>query len=455
MMSKPGKIPAIGIVTIVGVVFTAVKRALGITEDDRRPGGGDLYYEKAVNTEFNGEVRIQVHVQGKDGQNVAASVATGIIKQTKPKFMLLCGIAGGYKSKVKIGDVVVPRVVVDPTKKVAQAGSLLPRPEITAPHLAVLKMLAAARLDTTSWHSRYRSLFPKAIKAPAGDESEFAGHVAKKPSVHEAAISSDNLLLRDGEVLVDQANKLHQQIRAGEMEAAGFVSACNQEYPQIPWYVVRGISDFGDALKNDKFHEMAACAASYVAEFVHSILDLRIWDISNDPTERHKPRWHPPTGDWLIDEVLGKLNLYDVTIEPDAEAYRAMLAGLFRRGAFEPTVLYEDTRSFLFVLYWTRILMNAYLDRLSEVIPSDNLEKVVSRLHKITDSIAGLFRVPNETGQLLDLTRHFEEHSYDKDAFRDGLHGDHFYLGSEQIKARNKEMAALKRLLTKYRLLQK
>ena len=64
------------------------------------------------------------------------------------------------------------------------------------------------------------------------------------------------------------------------MEAAGFVHACISVYPPIPWYVVRGISDFGDNLKNDQFHSLAANAvASYTAMFVKDVLDLRIWRV--------------------------------------------------------------------------------------------------------------------------------------------------------------------------------
>jgi nucleoside phosphorylase len=78
--------------------------------------------------------------------------------------------------------------------------------------------------------------------------------------------------------MIDAANDLHQQIRAGEMEAAGFVHSCINAFPPVPWYVIRGISDFGDDLKDDRFHRLAASAvAAYTTLYISQVLDLRIW----------------------------------------------------------------------------------------------------------------------------------------------------------------------------------
>src|SRR5678815_5487340 len=32
----------------------------------------------------------------------------------------------------------------------------------------------------------------------------------------------------------------------------------------VPWLIIRGISDFGDGLKDDRFHAFASCAAAAV-----------------------------------------------------------------------------------------------------------------------------------------------------------------------------------------------
>ena len=262
--------PSVAILTIIGKELDAVKAALEISEeDDRFPGGGDLRYDKVIGTRFNGPLRVQVHVQGKAGNADSADEARGIIA-SGARFLLLCGIAGGMRGKVKIGDVVVPRAVADTTRRVAEAGVLKPRPEITSPLPGVLKMNAAAEVEKGAWHALFRRTFPMAISPPPGEEEAYARDVAGLPDLHESVILSDNLLLRDPQVMVDAANDLHQQIRAGEMEAAGFVGACMRAYPPVPWYVVRGISDFADSFKNDAFQPMAARAAASCAAAVRA-----------------------------------------------------------------------------------------------------------------------------------------------------------------------------------------
>jgi len=277
-MRKQQETPTIAVLTVIGIEQQAMKSALGVEESDRVAGGGLLWYEKVVPTKYSGPVRVQLHAQGEAGNTVSAADATRIIGGGV-RFMLLCGIAAGYREKVKIGDVVVPRAVIDATVKVAEGGEHRPRPTINSPLKGVLQMNAAARVEEGEWHDLFNQLSARDKPVPqSGQEEEFTRHVAQLPALHESAILSDNLLLRDPDVLIDAANDLHQQTRAGEMEAAGFVKACTNPYPPIPWYVMRGISDFGDTFKNDRFHALAAYAvAAYAALYIRDVLDLRIW----------------------------------------------------------------------------------------------------------------------------------------------------------------------------------
>src|SRR5207249_1098766 len=52
------------------------------------------------------------------------------------------------------------------------------------------------------------------------------------------------------------------KIAAGEMEAAGFATACDKH--KTDWLVVRGISDFGDKFKTSAFFVFAAKSAAVV-----------------------------------------------------------------------------------------------------------------------------------------------------------------------------------------------
>lgn len=267
----------VAIVTIIGPELQAMKKALNFRENDRNFQNGHFWYEKTISTELSGDVRIQLHVLGEAGNNSSA-VNTARIIASGVKFVFLCGIAAGVRGKLKIGDIIVPRAIVDTTNKVAEGGRRKGRPKMISPVQGVLEMTAAIEVDQRHWHALFNKLVTQPLKAPRGKKQEYAKHVAVKPTLHDSVLRSDNDLLRDPQVLLDAANDLHQHIRAGEMEAAGFVQACLSHHPTIPWCVIRGISDFGDELKDDKFHKRAAAAvASYVSLYLKKVLDLRIW----------------------------------------------------------------------------------------------------------------------------------------------------------------------------------
>jgi nucleoside phosphorylase len=274
--------PRVALLTIIGPELDAVKKAFSIPESARVVGDGHLRYEVRRETRHSGLILLEVYCIAKPGNAASAAAATRILNRGA-KFMLLCGIAAGYRNKVKIGDVVVPRIVVDTTVKVVEAGAALHRSQATPPLLGVLQMNAAAAVNSTKWRQVFKKVFDDKIVPESGREQEYRTHVSEVPELHDAAILSDNVLIRDSAILVDAANTLHQQIRAGEMEAAGFVMACNDEYPPVPWFIIRGISDFGDEFKNDRFHKLAASAvASYAAEYIKEVLDLRIWHLRSD-----------------------------------------------------------------------------------------------------------------------------------------------------------------------------
>jgi len=96
------------------------------------------------------------------------------------------------------------------------------------------------------------------------------------PAVHEAAIASGDLLLRDETWLDGLAARLSENIRAGEMEASGVVRACESRATPVPWFVIRGISDYGDAGKNDNYQVYAArMAATYCLTFLQHAFDYK------------------------------------------------------------------------------------------------------------------------------------------------------------------------------------
>jgi len=274
--------------------LTAILDQLGIDRRASQADEGDLFWEKSIESSLTGSpLSVVVHCVGKAGNPAASNAATKLIERYHPKLMILSGIAAGRRDKVKIGDVVLALGIVDHTVTVAEDGKRQPR--VSAPELphVVRQMWQAFQNDENALHSEFEKLLKNLPEAPAGSENEYERHVARRPKLHDATVASADILLRDPAILATLADNVNQQVRAGEMEAAGFVSACQGRYPTVPWLVVRGISDFGDSLKNDEFHRMAACAAaSFVGIFLRGGINISLLHSANTlprgPTSRAK-----------------------------------------------------------------------------------------------------------------------------------------------------------------------
>ena len=87
------------------------------------------------------------------------------------------------------------------------------------------------------------------------------GPVAKSVMPKTATIGSGEKLLRDPEKF-RALKELNGKIEVAEMEGAGVFAACaNHKKPVL---MIRGISDFGDSTKDNRFHDLAAKAAAAV-----------------------------------------------------------------------------------------------------------------------------------------------------------------------------------------------
>lgn len=275
----------VGVQTVVGAELHAVQDVFGIhPRSDVRSIESTHYYSGSVRIAgVNETISVVVCCQSSAGNDAAAIIAERMISQWKPKALFLMGIAAGRRGKCKIGDVATPRVVVDDTEAVAEAGRRLRRPRIYAPPHPMVQQLRNFRLPDAieEWHSVL--LQHASVPLPKeGQEKEYDLHVASEPSHHDCGVYSSDTLLRDDELLDREAEQKHQQIRIGEMEAAGFGEACNERGTPIPWTVVRGVSDFGDDLKSDQFHCWAATsAASFLFVLLRHGINVALFERSS------------------------------------------------------------------------------------------------------------------------------------------------------------------------------
>ena len=76
-----------------------------------------------------------------------------------------------------------------------------------------------------------------------------------------ATIASGEKLLRDPEKF-KALREINGKIEIAEMEGTGLFEACHNY--KKPVLMIRGISDFGDSTKDNRFHSLAAKAAAAV-----------------------------------------------------------------------------------------------------------------------------------------------------------------------------------------------
>lgn len=271
----------VAIMTVIQPELFAALAALGIPDSQReKDAQGTVVFRGSLRSQLTGrDYRLVVTCVGGAGNYDASAAAYDVIARHRPRVLILMGIAAGIQGKVRIGEVVLSeRIVAYEPGAIVSSGpggsSLLEhRPEIDRLPHSMSQDVITYRPDPSRLATRFRALGGALPPAPTGDEEEFRSRVASTITVRAATIASGEKLLRDPAKLRAVRKEQHGKVEVGEMEAAGLVAACRRA--NIPWLVIRGISDFGDQFKDDRFHEFAARAAAVaLADFLTHGLTL-------------------------------------------------------------------------------------------------------------------------------------------------------------------------------------
>jgi nucleoside phosphorylase len=200
--------------------------------------------------------------------NIDSATATNIlIQHYHPDLLILTGICAGIEGKVDLCDVVASEEVIGYEIGRLTSAGLEQRPRAEVPPNQILQDLRFFQKEN-DWFD----LFSK-LQATLNENQLPMEQNRNKPKSCLGIIASGEKLFADGS-LNEIRKAFHERIRAGEMESIGFSSVCNQF--EIPWIVVKGISDFGNPLTKDgrlrdKYHFSAAnAAASWIKVFIES-----------------------------------------------------------------------------------------------------------------------------------------------------------------------------------------
>jgi nucleoside phosphorylase len=248
---------------------------------------------------------------GSHGVTSAARVAEQLLSSFESiKFGVMVGIGGGVPSNsadIRLGDVVVScpthtfgGVVQYDSGKATNAGKFVRTGSLNKPPQVLLSALSAIctkheledeklAQNILSALQRHPKLSREYIHQGAEHDHLFeaaynhAGSSAqscescdprrlvarhprpsRRPLVHYGTVASGNQVIKDG-ITRDQLSQSLDGVLCFEMEAAGLMDS-------FPCLVIRGISDYADSHKNNRWQKYAALtAAAYAKEFLHYV----------------------------------------------------------------------------------------------------------------------------------------------------------------------------------------
>lgn len=243
------------------------------------------------------EMRVVISCIAGSGNAAAEVPAERMIKNFGPEAMFFVGVACGLRP-YELGDVVTSDVVWAYEYAKTQSTGNLDRSRAKASPRHLTK-----DVEFFTAHAKWKSQFASIL---AGLPKAQLPRRTVDPTIHPSIwIASGEKVMGNGELV--ELNKVHDKIRAGEMEGYGFADACENQRPGVSWLVVRGISDYGDLTKDgkalaqqaanssgndtfipnkDEYHAPAAVAA---ATFLRAFLETtyrRLEESSNSANSR-------------------------------------------------------------------------------------------------------------------------------------------------------------------------
>lgn len=264
----------IGILTVLPVENEAIKKVFEVNETNESTTlvKDHIIYEKEVT--IKGQiVLLYLGCYGKAGNINSSTFTTQFINNIKPDMMILCGIAVAINDgKIRIGDVFYSRSISSTEKTVVKDSSSSKVPRINNLSTPVLSMYSNHHFEYEKFFSIIKDKFDNTFII----DHENADNIVldMKPKVDDCSINSEDSLFR---ISIDTVKDLNPESKLSEMEAMGFVSACEAVYNRnIPWLVVRSVSDFG-LYKENNYQDMASSfAACYVKYFVEYVINPKL-----------------------------------------------------------------------------------------------------------------------------------------------------------------------------------
>jgi len=276
------------LVTALDTELAGFSRRLSFVDDDRLPGLKRFIIRTPDGRDWRG-VALAI---GRAGQPSAASWTQHLVTLFRPRLLVMSGICGGIKGKVKLGDIVIFQNVFDwdygkwAVEKSSEAESdqdalLLEEEKQVLGRRAFYARPTPIGIEDQTVVNVCRELKTSGFEFSADDWTWVTGLAEDelgRPSVKFAPAASGSAVIAD-EFVIPRIKSLNEDIVAADMESYGFYYACKHTTVAKPKFVcVKAVSDFCDHRKNDGVQQacnfISASAAVHIIEKVLTSLSV-------------------------------------------------------------------------------------------------------------------------------------------------------------------------------------
>jgi adenosylhomocysteine nucleosidase len=197
------------------------------------------------------------------GKVNAAMTSTLLLQHFQPDRVLFTGVAGGLSQDMNIGDIVIADSLVqydfgtmNKDNTISYWGAENPIDHTRNPVFLKSDAQLVAIAKTASTHLQ---LAPIVIN-----------HTSRSPEVKSGIIATGDLFLSSPQ----KKQEIHKLLKAKavEMEGGAVAQVCYQH--QVPFLVIRSISDLADELADSSFNQFIGIASNNAMHLVQEIIEL-------------------------------------------------------------------------------------------------------------------------------------------------------------------------------------
>lgn len=212
-------------------------------EECELAGDPATYRVCEIDTEM-GPVRIAAGCVDKMGSVAAATFATNMIHQCRPRLLAMAGICAGVRGEVNIGDAVAADISWDYQSGKETVDGFEPAPHQIPLNSALRRRLLALR-DKTELFREIKGRWP-------GERPDTEVQFVIGPFASGSAVIADKADL-------EKPILQHRKMVALDMETYGiYAAATDANYPPPHVLSIKGVSDYADESKDDRFRAYAA-----------------------------------------------------------------------------------------------------------------------------------------------------------------------------------------------------